>query len=163
MKTTDKIERVIQTNFQKKEMNTLWISKISNTKNIYFYDVFYALAEHKKNNDNIKFAEKINKTAQALNIPIQTFAPFMIKYFIIRVAYNTNTTKHIEKLSQLAKDNQLEEKTNIRDVIARKNIPNKNRLSLTDDKKTILDAELEKIDFSNNKINFIELINKLNY
>ena len=158
MKTLEKIEAVLKTNFQKKEMDALWNSKVSDSRR--FCDIFYALAYHQKNNDNQSFDEKIKKTALSLNISILTFTPFMIKYFIIKSAYNTAQTNHINKLAKLSQDNQLDEKTNIKDVIQRKNTSTKNNFHLSDDKKSIIDNTLQNIDFTNYQ-NYIQLLDEL--
>jgi len=156
--TVKKIEDIKKSNFDKEDMTIFWHSYISDDRN--FCDVIFALIEHKKNNDNIKFNQKLEKTAKALNLPTSILTPFLIKYLILWTEEQNGFNKHLESLSKLILNDELEEKTNIRDVAKGKTKANKNRFCLDSEKKLLIDVSLENLEISNDT-DYIKTIDQL--
>jgi len=158
-KTIEKIQKVQNSNFDKKDMDSLWMSYISDDRN--FNDVINAIYEHIKNNDNIKLLKKLEKTAKALDLSIPTLTPFLLKYLLVWNAENEAFSEHLKKLCKLSHEGKLEEKTNIKEVAQGKaKAVDKNRFSLNDEKKILIDSRLSWIDFII-EIDYIKLFEEI--
>ena len=158
--TINKIENVIATNFDKSSMKSLWVSYVSDDRR--FCDVIYALSEHYKNSDNDKFIKKLEKTAISLGLPKLVLTPFLIKYFIVWSENNKIFDEHLKKLVELKNNGELEDKTNINQLIENGIEKNRKNSSIDNEQKKIISSiiELTKFDFNFNYISFINNFKK---
>lgn len=156
--TIKKIEDVKKSNFDKEDMDIFWRSYISDDRD--FCDVMLALAEYEIWNDDTSFYQKLKKTAKALNLPISQLTPFLLKYLILWTEENKGFNRHLERLSQLIINDELEEKTNIKDVAQGKVKSNKNRFCLSDEMKSLIDDSLKELAISDDT-NYIKFLSEL--
>ncbi|WP_321778831.1 hypothetical protein [Sulfurimonas sp.] len=139
-------------------MDVFWRSYISDDRN--FCDVILVLAEYEVWNDNTNFYQELKKTTKALNLPISQLTPFFLKYLILWTEEHKGFNRHLERLSQLIINDELEEKTNIKDVTQGKAKSNKNRFCLSDGMKNLIDENLKELAISDDT-NYIKFLSEL--